>query len=100
MKAKDYYKKYGERLADPETSNEALWELMKDMASEQEEIIKKRTNNSGTLSNKACMAILNEMNDKWNAIAGMFPTEVLRRNGWKNYFMKCLEEHDDRKRST
>lgn len=88
MKAKDYYKKYGERLADPDTSTAALGALLKDFASECKELMDKR----GVKSDKACMAILNEMNDKWNALAGMFTTEVLRRNGWKIYFMMCLDE--------
>lgn len=94
MKAKDYYKKYGERLADPETTNAAIVELIREFARESGELMDKRD----VKSDKACMAVLNEMNDKWNALARMFPTEVLRRNGWRDYFMKCLSEAEGERR--
>lgn len=89
MKAKDYFNKYGERLADPEKCDAALGELVNDFLDETKQILEKRKNTYGNLSHKACMAIINEMNDKWNALAGMIPN-MLMRNGWRNYFMKQL----------
>ena len=88
MKAKDYFDKYGERLKDPSTTNKALFELMRDFAVESEELMDKRRVGSG----RANFAILNEMNNKWNALANMFDPPVLMRNGWRDYIMTCLEE--------
>ena len=98
MKAKEYFQKYGERLQNPETSVSATNELIKDFLAETNALFEQRKNKRGSLSDKACIAILEEMNNKWNALASMFPVEILRRNGFKNYFMLNLEKEktDDR----
>lgn len=88
MKAKDYYKKYAERLLSPDTSITAVRELIADFAKETKMLMDQR----GVKTDKACMAVLNEMNDKWNALANMFPVEVLKRNGYREYFMMIMNE--------
>ena len=89
MKAKEYFQKYGERLQNPETSVDALNDLIGDFLDETKALIEQRKNNRGTLLDKACTAILDEMNNKWNALASMLPN-VLLRNGFKNYFMSFM----------
>ena len=86
MKAKDYYKKYADRLLSPEESVTAVTELIKDFAAETKQLMDSR----GAKTDRACEAIINEMNDKWNALARMFPVEVLKYNGWRDYFWTCL----------
>lgn len=88
MKAKDYYKKYAEQLMSPDTSITAVKELIVDFAKESRMLMDQR----GVKTDKACMSVLKEMNDKWNALANMFPVEVLKRNGWREYFMMLLDE--------
>ena len=86
MKAKEYFQKYGERLQNPETSDVALNDLVKDLLDETKMLMDQR----GVRTDKACMAVLNEMNDKWNLV-NMFPVEVLKRNGLRAYFMTILK---------
>lgn len=86
MKAKDYYHKYSDRLLNPESSITAVTELIKDFAAETGQLMENRN----VRTDKACEAIINEMNDKWNALARMFPVEVLKYNGWREYFWTCL----------
>lgn len=83
MKAKDYYAKYGERLMYPETpeaANKALSDLIIEFAKEQAAIIEQRNITNA----KSILAVIDEMNDKWNALCARFPTEVLRRNGYRD----------------
>lgn len=94
MKAKDYYQKYSERLLNPESSTTAITELIKDFAAETKQLM----DNRKARTDKACTAIINEMNDKWNAIARMFPVEVLKYNGWRNYFWACLNAAEQEKK--
>lgn len=89
MKAKKYFQKYGERLQNPETVDAALNDLVGDFLDETKAMIEQRKNNLGTLSDKACTAILEEMNNKWNALASRLPN-VLLRNGFKNFFMSFM----------
>lgn len=86
MKAKDYYKKYADRLLSPDSTVTAITELIKDFAAETGQLMDSR----GVKTDRACEAIINEMNDKWNALARMFPVEVLKHNGWREYFWTCL----------
>lgn len=86
MKAKDYYKKYADRLLSPDSSVTAITELVKDFAAETKQIMDSR----GARTDRACVAIINEMNDKWNALARMLPVEVLKHNGWREYFWTCI----------
>lgn len=78
MKAKDYYAKYGERLMNPKTSDEALDDIFADFNEEVTALMEQRKANS----DKSVLAILDEMNKKWNALAEMFPVPTLIRNGY------------------
>lgn len=86
MKAKEYYAKYGERLMDPKETQGAIMELFKDFSAEYKEITERRKVSTA----KGNLLVLEELNDKWNAIARMFPTEVLKRNGYRDFWLKQL----------
>lgn len=85
MKAKEYYQKYGDRLQDPATSQEALVALLQDFAAEMQQLIVVRHIKRGT----SCLALLNEMNAKGNALARMFDPPVLKKDWWMTYFDLC-----------
>lgn len=88
MKAKEYYTKYGEQLVDPYPTvrHEALVSLMVDMADETKDIMEKRK----IATTKAILALIEEMNSKWNALCNMMPTPVLRRNGYREFMYRQL----------
>lgn len=88
MKAKDYFKKYEARLVNDETAHEAACALVQEFARECGEMMKARN----AKSDKAVNAIIEELNNKWNALAGMFDREVLKRNGWRDYFNFCVSQ--------
>ena len=90
MKAKEYFKKYGEQLQNPETSDAAIHDLIKDFLGETQTLLEQRKNKRGSLPDKACIAVIEEMNNKWNDLASMLPN-VLLRNGFKNYFMSFIK---------
>lgn len=79
MKAKEYYEKYKEKLADPENGSTAASELMTEFNNEMVAMIKQRK----AQTDRAFFSIVNEMNNKWNALCEMFDPPVLRRNGFK-----------------
>lgn len=86
MKAKEYYAKYGELLMNPETEKEALTNLFIDFVDEARSLMKQRK-----ISNdKATLAIIDELNKKWNALCEMFPTPTLVRNAYQAYWYKEL----------
>lgn len=91
MKAKDYFEKYGERLvsADQEVHMQATKELLLDLLDETDELFKKRK----PMTEKATNAIINEVNDKWNALCDMLNPPVLKRNGWKTWFVAEVIRH-------
>lgn len=99
MKAKEYYAKYGELLMNPETDKEALANLLTDFCKETDEVLKRRKAHT----NKAALAVIDEFNDKWNAICEMFPTPTLKRNGYLAFWYPKLgitkEEADKIRRS-
>lgn len=88
MKAKDYYAKYGEQLvsADEKEREAAILAVMKSFADESKALMDARK----PRTEKAILAIVEEINGRWNALCEMLPVPVLRRNGWKNYFMSQL----------
>ena len=88
MKAKDYFKKYEARLVNTDTAHDAACELIQEFAHECSEMMKTRN----AKSEKAVRAIIEELNNKWNALAGMFDGEVLKRNGWRDYFNFCVSQ--------
>lgn len=79
MKAKDYYEKYKEKLSDPENDCGAASELMTEFNNEMIALIKQRN----AKTDRAFLAIVNEMNNKWNALCEMFNPPVLRRNAFR-----------------
>ena len=85
MKAKEYYAKYGERIAseDKDVSMQATQELIKDLLTDANTLIEKRQ----PKTDKAFTAIIDEINGKWNVICEMFNPPILRRNGWKTWFI-------------
>ena len=95
MKAKEYYAKYGEKLMHPETENEALADLLADFAQETADLMKQRK----ASHDKSVLAIIDELNNKWNALCNMFPVPTLVRNGYQYYWYKKLgitkEQADD-----
>lgn len=86
MKAKEYYAKYGERLMNPKTEDDALVELLADFVEETRILVEKRK----ASHNKSVLAIIDEMNAKWNALCEMFPVQTLIRNGYQAYWYKKL----------
>lgn len=86
MKAKEYYAKYGEKLMHPETEDEALSDLMSDFVNETKTLIDQRK----ASHDKSVLAIIDEMNKKWNALCEMFPVPTLIRNGYQTYWYKKL----------
>jgi hypothetical protein len=81
MKAKDYYAKYGEQLMKPETAEEAACSIIYDFVLESRDIMQRRKVNN----DKSALAVIDELNKKWNALCEMFPTPVLNRNGFRAY---------------
>lgn len=86
MKAKEYYSKYGERLMNPETDTEALADLLTDFVDETIKVINQRK----ASTNKAVLAVIDEFNNKWNALCEMFPTPTLIRNGYLTFWYPKL----------
>ncbi len=86
MKAKEYYAKYGEQLMNPETENEALANLLSDLVHEAKTLMEQRK----VRTDKSTLAIIDELNNKWNAISAMFPVPTLVRNGYLTYWYKKL----------
>lgn len=89
MKAKDYYAKYGERLMNCEGSEykEAFHELVREFIDEMNSVVKQRK----VRTEKAYLAVIDEFNNKWNALCEMFPTPIFNRNGYKTYCYEMLE---------
>lgn len=99
MKAKEYYAKYGELLINPETQDKALADLLMDFINETNKTMQQRK----ACTNKACLAVIDEFNTKWNALCEMFPTPVLVRNGYQAYWYPKLgitKEEADKIRRT
>ena len=86
MKAKEYYAKYAELLMNPETDREALADLLIDFCKETDEVMKLRK----ATTNKSVLAVIDEFNNKWNALCDMFPTPTLKRNGYQAYWYPRL----------
>ena len=86
MKAKEYYAKYGERLMNPDKQDEALTEFFMEFLEETDRVVEQRK----ARTNKALLAVIDEFNNKWNALCEMFPTTVLIRNGYQAYWYDKL----------
>lgn len=98
MKAKEYYAKYKERVAslDYNESIQAICEMIADLSAEAKATIDKRN----VKTDCGCVAVLREMNDKYNAVCRMLEEEykdpILARDGFLIYWRKQIPELDAR----
>lgn len=94
MKAKDYYKKYRNEIVskDEKKSIEAIANLVKDLSEEAKETIKLRR----VRTDSGAVAVIREMNQKYNAVVTLFEKEFgaspLLRNGFREYWKKQVPE--------
>ncbi len=94
MKAKEYFTKYGESVYREALDGkfEIGQTLFIELASEFKTISKQRN----VKSNRAAVAVIKELNEKWNSLAAMFEkkygVEVLKRNAVLNYYMEKIPE--------
>lgn len=94
MKAKDYYKKYRDEIVskDEKKSVEAIAELVMDLSNEAKETIKLRR----VKTDGGAVAVIREMNQKYNAVVTLFEKEFgaspLLRNGFREYWKKQVPE--------
>ena len=88
MKAREYYAKYSEQLMSPDQQvcDAALQALIADFAREATDMMTRRKASSA----KSTIAIIDELNDKWNSICDRFPHEVLIRNGYRDFWYQQL----------
>lgn len=94
MKAKDYFEKYDESVYYGALNGEfeAAEKLFFDFTREVKEIADQRN----AQTNRAAVAIVKELNEKWNALAAMFKkkygVEVLKRNAVLNNYKEQIPE--------
>ena len=94
MKAKEYFAKYGESVYREALDGkfEIGQALFIELASEFKAISEQRN----VKSNRAAVAVIKELNEKWNSLAAMFEkkysVEVLKRNAVLNYYMEKIPE--------
>lgn len=91
MKAKDYFAKYEEKILHGDTQQ--IYELFMEMAKEAKQIMSDRH----CTSNAAAVGVVREMNDRWNAIVGMFEKKYdglspIKRDGYKNFWLNEIPE--------
>lgn len=86
MKAKECYAKYGEQLKDKDARVEAMHSMTDDLVDEFADLVKKR----GVKTDRGVMACINEINNKWNAIAACFNPPVIRRNAFQDRMFAVL----------
>ena len=92
MKAKDYYEKYcGEMIAEAyEPNPESLGKLFIEMFAEVKEICDQRH----AVFDRACLSIIDEQNDKWNAIRRLFIKNkapcIMAEDGFKRLAMDMI----------
>ena len=94
MKAKEYFAKYGESVYREALDGkfEIGQTLFIEFASEFKAISEQRN----VRSNRAAVAVIKELNEKWNSLAAMFEkkygVEVIKRNAVLNYYMEKIPE--------
>lgn len=98
MTAKEYYSRYETRLAahydekgklvmdDQEDAHKAAQELLMAFMQETKHIIEKRK----LRNDRSVMALVNEMNNKWNSLCACFNPPVLKKNTYRNVIYKML----------
>jgi len=95
MKAKDYFEKYKEplrRSADKDTRSNIVAEIFIEMSAEGNQLGKTRN----IQREEALMAIIEEMNGKWNALVRLVEKEfgagVLVRDTFRKVWAEQLKE--------
>lgn len=88
MKAIDYFEQYGEQVyqeALKSSCNDALSYLLGAFVREMKEIIASRK----VQSNRGTVAVIRELNEKWNALVAIFEKRKgdspIKRNGFRLY---------------
>lgn len=100
MKAREYFDTYIDRIiAEAGTEKEqsgAFYELLWGFMAEAKEITKARH----VQTDRAAMAILRELNQKWNALCNICVKvkgdSVLKRDGFKAFITKEIPETKDK----
>lgn len=96
MKAKEYYAKYKDRIAskDDKESLQGMCDMIFEFCLESKELIEKRK----VRSDCGGVAVLRELNDKYNAVCRMFErdygTPIIKRDGFMVYCRKQIPELD------
>jgi hypothetical protein len=106
MKAKDYYKVYGDALIEEHShisgyavlpQDSPAHRLMKSFYDEASALVKLRH----CQSNEAGISIIKELNQKWNALCDLFEKDgtrcPLKRDGFLNHFRAVMAEKQTRK---
>lgn len=91
MKAKDYFAKYDERIVKDQALGlmkiDSVEQLLLEMSDELAEICKKRC----VRRDSAFVAVINEMNQKWNVICSLFEKKYgetpLNRDAFRNVWI-------------
>lgn len=89
MKAKEYYARFGKAVYDeavsPEQKTEALSELFTAFIGELKTLLTDRK----VKTDKGAVAIIKELNEKWNALCAIYEKnygmEILKRNSFLIY---------------
>ena len=95
MKAIELYEKYKDQL-DPKSSlatrQEAVKNILLDLSTEVSKICEERK----VQRISAVIAVIREQNQKWNALCNillkLYGTELLIRNGFKNFWLNQMPE--------
>ena len=95
MKAADYVAKYGEAMSNITkiTNDDAVSKLFIEMSGEVATILKDRK----VVKSGGVIAVLKEMNDKWNAIISLYEKKwrqpaPISRNGFSKVWMNKMPE--------
>ena len=84
MRAKEYYKKYGKRIESGDTH--ATVEMVNEMMDELRGLLDSRHVSTDT----GLLNVINEMNEKWNAICRKFKEPTLIPNAFRDNIYKQL----------
>lgn len=98
MKAKEYYAKYKDRIVseDDKVSLQGVSDMLFSMCMESKELVAKRK----VRSDCGAVAVLREMNDKYNAVCRMFEAEYgaspIKKDGFMYYWRRQIPALDRR----
>lgn len=96
MKAKEYFAKYKDRIAskDDKESLQGVCDMVYEFCMESKALVAKRK----VKTDCGCVAVLRELNDKYNAVCRMFEQEyggpIIRENGFMDYWRKQIPALD------